>query len=344
MALDNITFVNYTDKETIKNWFKTGLKPKQDQFWAQFDSYWHKSESLPISSISGLGNLLDGKAESNHTHDIYATNDATSLTPQNVTAWQNKLGINDLDYVVIPTEDATENSHPYVVVIDNEGNSARRNANDFSQNSDSVPLTGTEEGKPLTGSIELGSELSEPLFKRGESSPTRIYSESLTLNNGFRYRNSDQILERMVMSGISAGIHSGEYIQSSFGHMVNSDNGIYGSFDIINGLAIMTFSEGVTSQFNMDDLRPDDYSMFAQRSYVRKLLRNYGGATNWTSPSQQFSGLLDKSQDATYDKKVVIDSRGFIAVSNDIRIPTPPETGNYRLESINGVISWVEIN
>ncbi|MDM1548696.1 hypothetical protein HX096_12615 [Empedobacter falsenii] len=131
MALDNNTVVNYTDKTTIKNWFKTGLKPKQDQFWAQFDSYWHKSESLPISSITNLGNLLDGKAESNHTHDIYATNDATSLTVQNITQWQNKLGINDLDYVVIPTEDATVESHPYVVVIDAEGKSAKRNATDF---------------------------------------------------------------------------------------------------------------------------------------------------------------------------------------------------------------------
>ena len=123
--------LNYTDINTIKNWFKTGLKPTQTQFWSTWDSFWHKSESLPISSISGLGNLLDGKAETEHTHTEYATNDAASLTAQNITQWQNKLGINDLDYVVIPTEDATVESHPYVVVIDNEGNSARRNATDF---------------------------------------------------------------------------------------------------------------------------------------------------------------------------------------------------------------------
>ncbi|MDH1880919.1 hypothetical protein N5D90_00005, partial [Empedobacter sp. GD03797] len=123
--------LNYTDINTIKNWFKTGLKPTQNQFWSTWESYWHKSESLPISSINGLGGLLDGKAEENHTHSEYATNDATSLTAQNITQWQNKLGINDLDYVVIPTEDATVESHPYVVVIDNEGKSARRNATDF---------------------------------------------------------------------------------------------------------------------------------------------------------------------------------------------------------------------
>ena len=87
-----------TDKNTIKNWFKTGLKPNQQQFWSTWDSFWHKSETLPISSINGLGGLLDGKAEENHTHSEYATNDATSLTAENVTAWQQKLGVADLKF------------------------------------------------------------------------------------------------------------------------------------------------------------------------------------------------------------------------------------------------------
>lgn len=108
MALDNNTQLVYTDKTTLKNWFKTGLKPKQDQFWAQFDSYWHKSESLPISSITNLGNLLDNKAEANHSHAQYVTNDATSLTADNVTAWQHKLGLADLkfdDKAITTTQD-----------------------------------------------------------------------------------------------------------------------------------------------------------------------------------------------------------------------------------------------
>ena len=51
---------------------------KQTQSW---DSFWKKSETLPISSINGLGGLLDGKAETEHTHSEYAKNDAvyTSL-------------------------------------------------------------------------------------------------------------------------------------------------------------------------------------------------------------------------------------------------------------------------
>lgn len=39
---------------TIKNWFKTGLRPTQAQFWDSWDSFWHKSDSIPMSSIEGL--------------------------------------------------------------------------------------------------------------------------------------------------------------------------------------------------------------------------------------------------------------------------------------------------
>lgn len=96
MALDNNTQI--TDRNTINNWFKTGLKPNQQQFWSTWASFWHKSDTLPIGSIKGLGGLLDGKAEENHTHSEYATNDATSLTAENVTAWKKKLGVADLKF------------------------------------------------------------------------------------------------------------------------------------------------------------------------------------------------------------------------------------------------------
>ena len=47
----------------IKNWFKTGLIPTQIQFWDTWDSFWHKDDSIPASSIQGLDNLLSSKAE-----------------------------------------------------------------------------------------------------------------------------------------------------------------------------------------------------------------------------------------------------------------------------------------
>jgi len=35
--------------QQIKEWFRTGLRPTQQQFWDSFDSFWHKGEELPFS-------------------------------------------------------------------------------------------------------------------------------------------------------------------------------------------------------------------------------------------------------------------------------------------------------
>jgi hypothetical protein len=51
MAIQNIN--------TIKSWFKRGFKPLQQQFYDWMDSYWHKDEQLPISSVSGLQTILN---------------------------------------------------------------------------------------------------------------------------------------------------------------------------------------------------------------------------------------------------------------------------------------------
>ena len=40
-----------TSINQIKNWFKTGLKTAQEHFWHWMDSYWHKEDEIPISSI-----------------------------------------------------------------------------------------------------------------------------------------------------------------------------------------------------------------------------------------------------------------------------------------------------
>jgi len=67
---------NTTLLSTIKNWFKTGSIPTQLQFWAVFDSFWHKSEKLPTSSIDQLDLIIDAKADAgafnNHTTDTNA--------------------------------------------------------------------------------------------------------------------------------------------------------------------------------------------------------------------------------------------------------------------------------
>jgi hypothetical protein len=61
------------DKNTIKNWFRTGLKPTQAQFWATWDSFWHKDEKIPITAIDDIEALLNDKADAeaftNHLTD-----------------------------------------------------------------------------------------------------------------------------------------------------------------------------------------------------------------------------------------------------------------------------------
>ncbi|WP_329804635.1 hypothetical protein [Flavobacterium facile] len=47
-----------TSKNTLKNWFKTGMFPTQSQFWAWLDSYHHKDENIPVAKIEGLNELL----------------------------------------------------------------------------------------------------------------------------------------------------------------------------------------------------------------------------------------------------------------------------------------------
>lgn len=47
---------------TIKNWFKTDLKPTQQQFWDTWDSFRHKSEKVPIEDVEGINELLQTKA------------------------------------------------------------------------------------------------------------------------------------------------------------------------------------------------------------------------------------------------------------------------------------------
>lgn len=76
----------------IKNWFKTGLKPTQEQFWNWMDSYWHKDELIPQENIQDLSTTLSGKADADQLANK-ANADATGLTEGQVAEWQKILGI-----------------------------------------------------------------------------------------------------------------------------------------------------------------------------------------------------------------------------------------------------------
>ena len=45
--------------DTIKGWFRTGLKPTEQQFSQTWDSFFHKSEKVPIAQVEGIDAVFD---------------------------------------------------------------------------------------------------------------------------------------------------------------------------------------------------------------------------------------------------------------------------------------------
>lgn len=62
-----------TPRATLKNWFKRGLKPLEIQFAEWLDSYWHKEDAVPVSSIDGLTDVLNGYASTASVNGLNTT-------------------------------------------------------------------------------------------------------------------------------------------------------------------------------------------------------------------------------------------------------------------------------
>lgn len=80
------------DKNTIYSYFQTDDFPTEEQFRATWDSFWHKSESIPMSSITGLNQLFQ------QTATVAQLNDKANVDGSNidVSAYQEKLNITNL--------------------------------------------------------------------------------------------------------------------------------------------------------------------------------------------------------------------------------------------------------
>ena len=82
----------YTPLNIIYSWFETGEYPTEAQFQATWSSFWHKSESLPMSSIEGLNaafqNTVSAQTFNSHlsdpnAHAHLARTDAGNITAEN---------------------------------------------------------------------------------------------------------------------------------------------------------------------------------------------------------------------------------------------------------------------
>ncbi|OXA71731.1 hypothetical protein B0A67_10270 [Flavobacterium aquidurense] len=79
---------------TIKQWFRTGLKPTQAQFWDTWDSFRHKFEKIPVKDIDGIDELLLSKADKTVLENHLA--DKNAHAPQVNTDWNSESGFSQL--------------------------------------------------------------------------------------------------------------------------------------------------------------------------------------------------------------------------------------------------------
>ena len=79
---------------TIKDWFKTGLKPSQTQFWDTWDSFRHKNDKVPVAEVEGLDEIIDSKADK-MILDNHLTDDAAHADLFNNKEDKNQKGAPD---------------------------------------------------------------------------------------------------------------------------------------------------------------------------------------------------------------------------------------------------------
>ena len=105
---------------TIKQWFKTGLKPTQTQFWDTWDSFRHKYDKVPVKDVEGIDELLLSKADKVVLDNHLA--DKISHAPQVNTDWNSKSGFSQL---INKPEFKTINGEPIIgsgdITLDVEG-------------------------------------------------------------------------------------------------------------------------------------------------------------------------------------------------------------------------------
>lgn len=90
-----------TPKKTLKKWFSNLMKPAQEHFAAWIDSYWHKSEQIPMRNIEGLSraieNTVSAKQLLNHLEDTNAHRALFDELKKQIQAIQTILQVDDVN-------------------------------------------------------------------------------------------------------------------------------------------------------------------------------------------------------------------------------------------------------
>ena len=108
-----------TEKNILQNWFVTGAKPTQEQFWAWQESYWHKGENIPTEKILGLSEVLANKADIEMLQHK-ANLDTSNLSPENVEKWKKALGVGELPTNIATIDEGNKQGNTYTKTKVNE--------------------------------------------------------------------------------------------------------------------------------------------------------------------------------------------------------------------------------
>ena len=110
------------------------------------------------------------------------------------------------------------------------------------------------------------------------------------------------------------------------------------NFQRRDGLSV--FRNGlVTTPTASNSLIDSDLKAVVTKEYLDSKISNFKLPTNWESPQQKFSGLEDKSADATYNQLLGVDSNGYAAkvglnaVTNAMSKSTDAQKDAFRLAS-----------
>ena len=98
----------------IYDWFMTGKKPTQPQFWASWGSFWNKEEQIPQSSILGLTAVLNAKTE-NDQFNAHKTDANAHTALFDTKEDKNQKGVAG-GYV--PLDEFLKIANEYLIIVD----------------------------------------------------------------------------------------------------------------------------------------------------------------------------------------------------------------------------------
>ncbi|NIF05622.1 hypothetical protein F3J23_09215 [Chryseobacterium sp. Tr-659] len=177
-------------KQELKQYFENGDIPKQEEFWEWQESYWHKDEKIPQDNIADLKESLKNKLTKPqlgtgfyivgynddpyfikiNLQSYYLTSwNGSSFVSSNVYSDRGKIGIGtNMPTEILQVEGniksqgmiltnpqyipAQSGNTTKILALKNDGTVGWTNQTSDTQNH--IPLTGTADNSPLTGSIQ----------------------------------------------------------------------------------------------------------------------------------------------------------------------------------------------